>query len=1851
MNLSEKSFIDVAIVGISCSFPGAENKEQFWELIKHHQTATEIPLATAKKGNVPAEGVLSNAYMFDASYFHLSPRDAKLMDPQLRQLLQHSVMALYDANVTEHLSDNKIGTFLSVGANQYLTKNLVNSPYYEDENLQYSLLIGNSHHCVATQVAYHLNLQGPAYTLSTACSSSLVAIYQACRSLSIGESGIALAGGASINIPQGQGYEFVTGSVLSQYGQCRPFSSESDGTVPASGVGILVLKRLADALTDGDPIYAVIKGGAVNNDGARKVGYTAPSIEGQREVIQQALRQSNVSAKDVEYIECHATGTALGDPIEIAALDLVYNQPEFGAGYALGGVKWNIGHTDSASGVAGVIKVAMSLKYNTIVGSPYLREYNPRLDIESTSLYVPRENIVYQNSCPKAAISAFGMGGTNCHLILEAHPEPEKQPVEKQNEGHSYLIPLSSRNASSLASLECDLLAWLEKNDSCSVADIAGTMIFCRPQENVRRFHLVKTIKELKASLSAPRTPIQTVASGAEALLIIEGQGGNIKGAAGQYYEYFPAFRHYFERCIRQFLSQPGIPKDLACVALDKNYQKNITTQHTLYAQPILFAIQYSLAKMLEDEGVHFSSYIGHSLGEWIAAAIAGLWDFEDAIRLIACRAVAIQRCDNGAMLAVFDTEKNVRSRLFNSLTVAAINGSHLVAISGSDADIDTLEQQLKNEERRTKRLLTNKAFHSPLLAKAIEPLKRIFATITFQQVHARIYSNLSGKKVSLTALCNKEYWLEQLLQPVQMLNCVEAIRVEKTVCVDLGLSGAMEQIVLGCHPSSRERFVAVRSVPVQEGEVALLGLLWTHGIAIDWQRRLSERWRKCNLPGYVFNQKEYFHQSTPATLRHKGKLPVAQWLYRDCWAIEPTSLKSCTTAEPLNEYRHWFRREHELFYIGFQDVDAITPEHLNIFLAEFKAISHECEMTAYVVISDSPQPLALQQQDCYRRALSSLCQVIPQENPGLSMKLLSYTGTLEHVLNADLSTVMNRANVLHIDTDRLWYKQYVPVDPSLKDPFVWPEQGYVLITGGLGKVGLILAAHIIAHSELNVVLTGRKYADAPIRPLYQLSESAITSIENDVAFEAIHHSERVFYASLCVTQQQDFQDLVERLNCRFGPIVGIAHCAGYTNPEGLMPLFSATESNIERHYQAKVDGMTSLTKICAKYEPEFCVLMSSISTVLGGIGLGIYAYVNQFMNEFVFTRCGAKTRWLSVSWDGWNLHDDPNLSNEVKQLAINNQDADEIFSSMFDLLSLRHFIVSTHNLHQRLAQWVSGPIPNGHTRHSLDRTQIAQIVREVFCRVLEVEEIDDHSNFFSLGGESVMFTSLMAEIKNSLGVALPLHEFMNIPTPEHIIDVITNTLGKTVVDRDRVSTVVKKIFVDLLHIDAVDEDSHFFDCGGDSLIFTQLSQCLRRKLGFELALHRFIDRPTVGRIVDLICPMDESDSGGEYNDLLLPDDLFPVKPLMNDARSDLNKVFLVTGAAGLLGSNLVLELLRNESVTRVVALVRAHDGQTAYQRVKTQLSRFAPEQELSKLSVISGDVSQPRLGLSDEDYQSVCENVTDILHNAARVNHILDYSSLKSTNTFSILEILAVASVFRPKNIHFVSTLAGVFELDERARYVEQLPSLSSRPQPQSNGYARSKWAAEVLLRQARERGFSINVVRPSSIVGHSTLGTFNAEHDHLWLFIKGCLQLGSFPDINNEINITPVDFMARLIIAICLSNKNKVYNVPNPNIGQMNDVFNILNRRGYVIHGADHKTWLIRDLAKVGKENALYPILSYYTYQNDDKPVISHDYRNVNVINTEEIMTGQGMKFPKPEEFIYKLVEFLDNDQFFTI
>ncbi len=881
---SDSQECGIAIVGMAGRFPGASNIDQFWEMVRDGKEGIsffsaeeliEVGIAPKLVNNpsyVRARGILPEIDRFDARFFGYSRRDAEIMDPQQRFFLECCWEALENAGYPPGSESESIGVFAgSVSGNTYLLQNLIGNSELRENIGDYGLHIANDKDGLTTRVAYKLNLRGPAVTIQTACSTSLVAVATACQSLTDYQCDLAIAGGVAITTPQKVGYLYTPGLVVSPDGHCRAFDAEAKGTLTSSGIGVVVLKRLDEAIRDRDPIVAVIRGWAINNDGADKVGYTAPSVRGQADCITQAMELAGVDADGIAMVEAHGTGTPVGDPIEVAALSQAYKQSTSRRGYcALGSVKSNVGHLETAAGIAGLIKAAKSVEQGLIPPSLHFETPNPEIDFATSPFFVNTTLRPFPKSDQprRAGVSSFGIGGTNAHVVVEQPP-----PVSPTDQGRtSQLLVLSARSASALESQAKNLADFLEQKSQVSLADIAYTLQIGRRPMSHRKMVLCSDVRDAISALRSQdlkRTQTAEAPTRAPSIVFMfSGQGSQYVGMCRELYSREPLFRAPFDLCCDSFRMETGV--DLRTILFPSEADKAKAEQRlvqTSITQPALFAVEYALAKFWMSLGITPSAMIGHSLGELVAACLAQVMSLRDAVSLVAQRGALMQSMPPGAMLAVPLPEAQVRAMLPPNLSLSAINGPSHCVVAGPVSAIDEMEKRLSAQQLRGRRLQTSHAFHSQMMEPMLQPFLERVRRIRLQPPQQRYVSNVTGRWITAQEATDPAYYAEQIRREVRFSPGLECLLQEPDrVLLEIG-PGSTLGILAKQHPDPTAKRVIVSSLRGPEGTqtesvsvLTAIGKLWLAGCAIDWKAFYQhEKRRRIPLPTYPFERERFW--------------------------------------------------------------------------------------------------------------------------------------------------------------------------------------------------------------------------------------------------------------------------------------------------------------------------------------------------------------------------------------------------------------------------------------------------------------------------------------------------------------------------------------------------------------------------------------------------------------------------------------------------------------------------------------------------------------------------------------------------------------------------------------------------------------------------------------------------------------------------------------------------------------------------------------------------------------------------------------------------------------------------------
>lgn len=891
---------DIAVIGMACRFPGANSIEQFWQnLCDGVESITFFSDAEILASGVDPNLVQHSNYVkaspildcditaFDAEFFGYSPNEARLLDPQQRLLLECAWESLEDAGYDPLSYKGAIGLYAGASMNTYLLNHVYPNRHQLDTNdsLQvltlssmggFQLTVANDKDYLTTRASYKLNLTGPSVNVQTACSTSLVAIHMARQSLLNGECDMVLAGGVSVHTPQRVGHLYQDGMILSPDGHCRAFDAHAAGTIFGSGAGIVVLKRLDQAIADGDQIYAVIKGSAIGNDGGQKVGYFAPQTEGQARVTAEALAVANIDPSTIGYVEAHGTGTALGDPIEIAGLTQAFQASTLKRQFcAIGSVKTNVGHLNIASGVVGFIKAVLCLHHKQIPPSLHFESPNPQIDFANSPFYVNTKLTAWNatDHPRRAGVNSLGIGGTNVHVILEEHQE-----IQKENQQEYHLLTLSAKTEVALKELVQRYVAYIERNPNLSLANLCFTT-------NVGRAHFDHRLSLVTSSLAELQQKLANWTTGQNADLfhaqvhqsghpniafLFTGQGSQYVGMGRELYEFCPTFRAALDRCDRILQSE------LECSILDvmwrdrsggEDREARTLLDQTCYTQPALFAIEYALAQLWLSWGIVPSAVLGHSIGEYVAACIAGVFTLENALKLVVGRGRLMQKLPSGVMWAVMADEATVKQEISDyedEAGIAAINGEENIVIAGSETAIQQVISKLEAKGIKTKRLNVSHAFHSPMIAPMLAEFEQLARQVQYSLPKIDIVSNLTGQ-IATQAIATPEYWVQHIRQPVRFADGIVTLRkADYTIFIECGPKSVLTGIAQSQVVSDQSSKIYFPSLHFNQSSwyslMRGLAQLYVNTTSINWHSLHNfDFCQRISLPTYSFQRQRHW--------------------------------------------------------------------------------------------------------------------------------------------------------------------------------------------------------------------------------------------------------------------------------------------------------------------------------------------------------------------------------------------------------------------------------------------------------------------------------------------------------------------------------------------------------------------------------------------------------------------------------------------------------------------------------------------------------------------------------------------------------------------------------------------------------------------------------------------------------------------------------------------------------------------------------------------------------------------------------------------------------------------------------
>jgi amino acid adenylation domain-containing protein len=1296
----------VAVIGMAARVPGAWNVAQFWENlcngIESVRRFDEGELLEAGAGGeiirdplfVNAKGILPGYDLFAAEFFDYSSREAEMMDPQLRILHELAWEALEDACIDPFSYTGRIGLFAAAMENtEWLN-------FFRKQAQSHSQWMGawslSDRDFLATRVAFALNLRGPALTVQTACSSSLVAVDEAVQALRSRRADVVLAGGVSFTMADQWGYPYEEGMVRSPKGQCRPFDREAAGTVGGNGGGLVVLKLLEHVDPRFEHVEAIIKGSAVNNDGMDKMGYTAPSVEGQASVIRQALRTAGIDPQTIGYVEAHGTGTKLGDPVEIEGLRAAYRLSETGI-IAIGSLKGNVGHLDTAAGVAGLIKAVLMVREGKMPAGLHVDEPNPVIGFQNTPFFV---NIRLRDweageTLRRAAVSSFGIGGTNAHVIVEqAAPVLDGAAKKEEESGRRQrLLLLSAKNETALGDLAGRTADYLKGGGESCLDDVSVTLQVGRRHFS-RRWAGVASGPDEAVGMLGDRdsllSNVNRLPEGERAIVFMfPGQGAQYAGMAADLYRDEPVFRRHLDRCIE--LLKRYSPLDFVEV-------NDETLRRTELAQPMLFAVEYALARLLMEWGTRPSVMMGHSIGEWTAACLAGVLELEEALNMVALRGRLMQAQPEGSMLAVQESDQKLEPvlRQFPEVSVAAVNTPGMCVLSGETGALDRLEARLTEQGMVCRSLHTSHAFHSAMMEPVREALVKELRGVSLHEPKIPFVSNVTGQLITGPQATDPDYWARHLREPVQWAAGLETVmNMEHALFIEVG-PGRTLSTFAARHPQNKGRFPAIQLIKHPQDSIQQdrffynqIGKLWLHGAAIDWRAFNCFDTGCCvSLPTYPFLRQRYWpeglkggaikHLATDGWLYHAGwkeapveapeeEVPVqGQWLALGEVAAEPLvrllkqrgcdviqvmagtefggSVDNGFTMDPGDplHFKRLLEEVGERFSGGLQvahlwglqteELDLTLHFYSLIYLAQaWQALDREVPLKIRVVTSGHPAGALA----------TGPALVFPLEFPAAEIGWIDIDPKLDRWEEILRELDHDQKNpLIQLREGKRYIPEYRAVEPAAcRNPLPLKPGGTYVVTGGLGALGRTVVEYLVQSWDAAVVLVN--HSPIPVKEAWENTlQMPGTSPEMRRRIQFLQDLECQGAKLLCLTadvaDRRELDEALEGARQRFGKIRGIFHCAGVADGR-LTPLL--TEQWARRIMAPKVQGLLALDQWARVHPPDFIVAFSSINTVASSAGQTCYTSANAFMDAFCQWRnrqSNGAPLYMSLDWDAW---------------------------------------------------------------------------------------------------------------------------------------------------------------------------------------------------------------------------------------------------------------------------------------------------------------------------------------------------------------------------------------------------------------------------------------------------------------------------------------------------------------------------------------------------------------------------------------------------------------------------------------
>lgn len=1479
--------LEIAITGMSARFPGAKNTREFWQnLVNGVESLRYFSEEELKAAGIPpekfrhnsyvkAKGIIDGTEFFDGNFFGFTPMEAGKLDPQIRLCCTTAYEALEDAGIEPGADDQLVGVFLGASPNlDWQNHTFSGTKLYSD---RFATMLMNDKDFLSTRISYLLNLTGPSVTLYTACSTSLVAVEMACQALLTGKCDTALVGAVSISLPVQAGYFYEPGMIMSKDGHTCSFDQRATGSVFSDGVGMIVLKRLEDAIEDKHTIHAVIRAVGINNDGAAKIGYTAPGVKGQSAAISMAHQLASIEAVDIGYIETHGSGTPIGDQIEIEALNIAFQHTPDEFRCPVGSVKSNFGHLNTAAGMAGIIKTVLMLKKKCIPPSLNCTEPISVFSSPGNRFYVNTKAETWKNnnSTPlRAGVSSFGIGGTNVHLILEEAPLSISEPSVKDH----CLFVLSAKTPEALEEMTANLVRHITDAPYLYHPDIAYTLHTGRNTSfEYRRSFVADNVDNILSQLLNPEgRGVQThrVKQAAGPLVfMLPGIGAQYRSMGAELYKQEPYFRNQIDQClnlldkagfsaVRKWLYSPEEEIDKA--ASDNNFQ---------VTQTALFVFEYSLSGLLIHWGLKPQYLVGYSLGELVAACLAGVFTIEQALEVLVKRGKLIESLSTGMLLSVPFSIGEVKKFLPDNLYIAIDNGPTCI-VTGKKDEIESFAKLLQEKRLLSFIIPSSKAIHCPLVLPILAEFNSFLDTMILQEPRIPFLSNVTGDWIRNEDAISSAYWCRHLSQTVLFGDNLQRVaEIPDAIIVEIGPGNDLGVLLQRLLPEERKRSVisTIKNAAGKKNDrgylLQKLGQLWGLGYAIQWECLYhGEKRMRIPLPFYPFEKT--YHSITlgkKSDSRESDNIirknpDLSKWFHVLSWKRSPVSMQQESIKGSLliydnnrdditrmisNEKQHvitinkgtsfeFITDEKYKINPASGDDYALLFEHLAQRGIKISRLIHawtfgECSesidreeirrqqspgfycmmhsiqelgksgalaeaLTITYVTDHLFEVIGGEKVDPGKSPLLGLMKVIPQEYPGVHCRVIE----LEHAKNPEAIGSLIVRDILSEGAGEViawrgsyrWKQEFAPISLGATPSRVTSlrKNGTYLITGGLGNIGLAIARFLHDEYEANLILLSR--TEVPDSRMWELYTAANSTIAKRIrSLQALRERGANFITIAGdIADPISMEEAVARAEATFGTIHGVFHAAGIIRAADFQTVGEMDSANFETHCRPKIYGAITLHTIFTKRTPDFVLMTSSLSPLLGGVGLAAYAAANQFLDSLCGMLAAKGLPWISLNWADWKGWENEmtgiKVSEEATRLNISQEEGIETLRRvMHHAIHEGQVAISAGDLLKRLENWVlftnhQSPVvvanqpersvgvmattnkPAVSNDYIAPESDIEKKLVALWEEITGFNGIGVEDDFTELGGDSLKAVIMLSRARKITDTIIPLGEF-----------------------------------------------------------------------------------------------------------------------------------------------------------------------------------------------------------------------------------------------------------------------------------------------------------------------------------------------------------------------------------------------------------------------------------------------------------------------------------------------------------